>query len=358
MELTVGTKTTCVPCGNCPYDKLVSVTLSDEWTKIEAVFKANIEYPTGVTNNSPDLCNYFFSGDLNNLLGVGYSCGITTTTLTVNLGTEAAFLSSSSLPMNAGRLKVPPCTCGYNTPISVTNAVPFSLTAVVPSVVSSHTICTPLTISESGFVGLGKRPSTLTVAYSILDAYSIDLPYPRTGSFGKSKGKLNSFLASQTQTSVTFAAYAFINSGSYKLQIVLTNFGAKATYTVIITTSGYTVPTLSLSGISTSPKSIHEWDSLCLLPLITTPGCDPANVDQAYSYNWTQLVATGIDVFNDTALQEMYSLSDGVLTFQPYTLLPEHTYSFFLNLTHVDYPVLLNTSIDVRVVRSSVFFRA
>ena len=348
----------CVPCGTCPYDRLTSVRLYDEWTKLELTFSAVVDYPAGVANNSPELCLHFFD---TSLLGEGYTCTLSGAVMKIALGKEAGFMATSKLVTKSGKLKIPPCTCGYDTPIEVTNAEAYTLSAVIQPIVSPHAGCTGLTVSLGSFVGLGNRPSTLHIAYSIVSGSSTASAYPRLSTFARTKASANAFLLTQSGTTVTFPPYSFVDDATYTLQVTLTNFGATGTISASFSTAAYSEPTLSLVGISGSGsiprKTIYEWDALSLTPLLTKAGCDPANVDLSYSYNWTQGTEVALDRLNETKFQTMYSTDNGVLEFKSYSLLPERTYVLYLSLTHRDYAVVLSTSVIVQVVRSEVISR-
>ncbi len=353
MEITdSGTgETTCVACGSCPYSYLQSVTLSDEWTKISIVFSASIASPSGIIDGTAALCDYFFASASTALFGSGYTCSLSSGTLIVSLGTEAGFMSTSTLSMNKDALKVPPCTCGYNSPMSVTSVVAFSLSATVDPISVPYTACQTLTLTLGSFSGLGKRPSTLKVGYEAWLGETTVSAYPRTTSFAKSMAKLSAFLRSQTGTSVTFPAFSFLESGQYTLRCKLSNFGSTSTSTFTFTTAAYTAPTLS--GLPVM-ATINEWDKLNLTPLLDYAGCDPANVDIGYTYSWGQSASSTVDYFNDTVLQTLYAAENGILAFPEYTFLPERTYRFVLTVTHTDYPVSLSASVTVNIVRSAV----
>ncbi len=357
MELTdAGTgKKSCTPCGTCPYSSLTSVTLSEEWTKVTIVFSGSITAPAGVTDGTAAMCEYFFSSTA--LLGDGYRCSLSGSTLTVYFGAEAGFVSSSVLPMNKGALKVPPCTCGYDTAISISAADPVLLSASVGTVSLPHTSCVPLTIALENFVGLGKRPSTLSISYQIVSASTTSSAYPRLASFSKSMARLNAFLKSQTGTSVTFPSLSFMEDAVYTLQYTLTNFATTSISTFDIITATYAGPAISLSGIEAgSVQTIHEWDVLTLVPLLGFADCDPQAVGQPYEYSWGQNASASFDCFNDSLLQTLYSSRDGVLSFPEYTFLSERVYRFSLGVTNVDYNVSRFTNVTVRIVHSGVSF--
>lgn len=327
--------------------------LYDEWTKVDIVFTSSIDYPTGISDASSALCEYYFTNTAD--LGSGYSCSISGATLTVTLGEEAAFLSSSSLSTVANRLKVSPCTCGYNTGISVRTVDPFALSATVQTIVSPHLACAELPVTLENFAGLGGRSSTLRVAYSIISAGSTNAVYPRSEAFARSTSLINSFLSSQSKTAVTIPANLMLDSGQYTLLYKMTNFGATSAATVTFTTADYAVsPSISLLP-STTLKTIHEWESLTIVPQFTYSGCSAGNVAVAYNYTWGQIAGEGVDVFDNTVLQTFYSDDDGILDLASYTFLPERVYAFSVTATHLYYAsISLTTKIAVRIVRSSV----
>ncbi len=359
MEIFPSGVATCQPCGTCPYSYLTLVRLYDYWTKIDITFTYAISFPADVLNNSPELCEYFFEGPLTTLLGAGYLCTLSGPTLTVSLGSEAAFVSTSTLPMKEGKLKVPPCTCGYDTPIAVTATVPFSLSATLVPIVSPHTACEDLSVSLGNFVGLGNRPSTLSVAYSVTSAMTTDATKPRIDGFSKSKALLNAYLSDKTTTSIRVPASLFLDSAQYTLAYTVRNFGSSFSSSVTFTTTAYTTPSLSISGATAGTKTAYEWESVRLTPVLTYPACSGSaeNAMVGYVYSWGQSATGAPDVFNSTELQLSYASDDGILYFGEYTFLPERTYVFTVTVAHVYYAVSLTASVTVHIVRSEVSVR-
>ncbi len=345
----------CVTCAGCPY--LVGAMLYDDWTKVDVVFTQNIIFPSGQINASPELCQYYFSGELTALFGDGYECSIVAATLTISFGTNAAFMSTSSLPVIAGRLKVASCTCSYDTTIAITSSTAVSLSAIVSPIASPVPVCTPLTISLSNLQGVGRRPLTLITHYTLSISQSYDASYPRTASFSRASIQLGSYLSSVTGTSFTIPAFWLLESGSYTLAIQLQNFAATYSASVSFTTVAYSVPTLSFGSLSSLVR-IRDWDSLSIVPYLTFPGCDTipaASAGWSYSFLWGQEAGGFVDEFNATRLQELYSTSNGILQFPQYGFLPERTHLFELNVTHNNFPVLLSLSVRVVVQLSDVF---
>jgi len=341
----------CFPCNNCPHTLLNSVTLKDEWTTIELLFTQPPIIPTGATNNSPLLCETIFDGSLTNLLGTGYSCEITGNKLIVNLGQNAQFRPESKLNVKLETFFVTSCDCPWKNQISIssTEPAPVTLTAT-PNPTSPLGICGSSTITLSGLTGIGKRPLYTSYSYTVDSVKTSDSRFDRPEIFVQSRSELMAFLSNKKDTTVTIPGSLLLESTIYTIKIIFTTFIGEYIGYVNIETAYPSTPRIALNGeFDKSIYTMTENQKFSVTPGIHNGACFLQSLSR-FNFTWSQVIRPTTNKMNETMLNNSYSVSNGYLEIQPFTLVPESTYELFLNASHKDFPIYTNTSIIINVL--------
>lgn len=349
-----GTKE-CFTCTVCA-SLYLKGTLHGEWTSAELEFQTIIIPPYSQINNTPGLCDYLFDGQLATLFGTGYSCAIYSKILTINFGQNAEAKLNSVLNPKYGNFYVDTCACPVGEPFPILFSDPVSVSFKVSTSPAGNLFaCSPLVFTVSDITGTGNRPKFISVSYSVISANSLNATIPRQSALSETINIINQYLNLYTnKLSANIPAGMLAENAAYQFKITVTTYLDSNSQEITVNTDPAIIPNLIIpNGYIIS---VNEWDKLVIPPVLKTNEC-PETAFPRYKFNWTQLDGTIADTMNDTLLEKAYSTNDGILTFLPYELYPEHIYGLKLNATYDDFGIFLNAIVKIKVISSLILAR-
>jgi len=323
----------CVDTPVCKAD------LYDEWTRIEVSCIQPLNARYIYSNNVASTCEAFFATETLLLFGEAYSCYHNENKITVRLGTNAYFKPDSVLVPRKDRFILDD-TSAFVTksiPISTTQAAPLTLVATKTPANRPVNLCETLVFTLSQFTGMGNRPKFAYLAYEMNECRSDDKDNPRYLVFNENCRRLNSFVGSWRTKNESLSAGLLLENAIYYLKVTYTTYLGRVEYYIKIETSVAQPFTVFLPNKEGHTYFVHEWEEIIISPQITWMDCSLIEKDRYY-FNWTQKYEPMLNTLNETYFNSLYSRENGYIYIPPYTLVPDNSHYFTLNVTHRDYP--------------------